>query len=351
MYEELKDKLYKVYVSNGFITEKILFDAVQKDNIPLYDIEYICDQLLAKGVIIRENSFSVNEHENDQDRSIIDYDLIYKEVIEKDISLKPFVEYVKSIHAPQHRECQNLIPKAKNGNKQAKIRIFQMYMRVALKLALDFSNQYSQSIADSIQNAMIGLYISIDKFDFSKHESFPRYFPIWVRQTLQRKSYTLNPLVYFPAQVKEKAFQIYDIVKEHNCGMCSNEYICSDILNQISDKIGMNLYNTLNLYRVSMSPLSLEQLFEDGNFDIVASEDYSTEIKDINRIINKVIENVLNEKEQFVIKHRFGFINNHNYTLEEVGKLLNVTRERVRQVEAVAIRKLRTSKILKEIDY
>ena len=132
MHEEIIEKLYREYSVHGFLSEDYIFDVLEENGISLFDVEYICDHLLSKGVIIRDETSS-DEDDEEYDRSNIDYEEVYREILEIDDSLSDLIEYIRGIQAPQHREWRNLMPQV-NNNAFARNRIFEMYMRVAVQL-------------------------------------------------------------------------------------------------------------------------------------------------------------------------------------------------------------------------
>lgn len=88
-------------------------------------------------------------------------------------------------------------------------------MKVAVRIALIHAKKYHLSLDETIQNAMMGLYVSIDKYETARQENFASYFPLWVRQYIMRDAPTLNPSVYFPFHIKEKLFAIYDNMEDY----------------------------------------------------------------------------------------------------------------------------------------
>lgn len=214
MHEGIIEKLYQEYTLHGFISEDYIFDVLEENGISLFDVEYICDHLLSKGAIIRDDDQTENE-DDEYDRSIINYEEVFNEIIEADDTLTSLINYIRCIQAPQHREWQNLMPQVKLNNTYARKRIFEMYMKVAVRIALAHAKRYQLPLDDTIQNAFIGLHVSIDKYEFARQENFASYFPLWVRQYIMRDAQTLNPSVYFPTHVKEKLFAIYDNMEEY----------------------------------------------------------------------------------------------------------------------------------------
>lgn len=112
MHENIIEIIYSDYSQHGYITEKQIIDLVQNENIPLFDVEYIMDQLLGKGIIIRENDDIGDDQTEEYDRSNTDYAAIYAEAIEIEPTLIDLIDYIKCIQAPQHREWRILLPQA-----------------------------------------------------------------------------------------------------------------------------------------------------------------------------------------------------------------------------------------------
>lgn len=135
MHEDIIEKLYQEYIVRGFISEDHIFDVLEENGISLFDVEYICDHLLSKGVIIRDDALT-GDKEDEYDRSNVDYEEVFSEVLEIDDTFTDFIEYIRGIKPPQHREWMNLMPQVKLNNTYARNRIFEMYMRVAVRIAL-----------------------------------------------------------------------------------------------------------------------------------------------------------------------------------------------------------------------
>ena len=346
VYDSIVEKLHRDYVLHGYITEQQIFTVIEENNIPLFDVEYICDQLLAQGVIIRDGDIS-DDTDEEYDRSQTDYEAIYEKIIEIDPSLTNFIEYVKNIQAPQHREWKNLLPQAQNGNIYARTRVFEMYIRVVLKTALVLSQKYNLELSDTIQDGLIGLNTAIDKFEFGKQDLFTTYFPFWVRQNIMREATTLNKTVYFPVHIKEKIFNIYDNIKYHQCDKCYDYFPCSQLISEIAKELECSYEESYRLYKYIIPFESLEQLLECNEYEFSDKGELSDIMSEnaenfflMNTIHNKM-NSYLTDREREVILRRYGLYNYDVHTLDMVGEKIGVTRERVRQIEAMALRKLR----------
>lgn len=344
MYEAVIEKLYQEYTVRGFLSEDYIFDILEENEISLFDIEYICDYLLTKGVIIRDVTLP-NEDDEEYDRSNIDYEEVYREILEIDCSLCGLIDYIREIQAPQHREWQNLMPQV-HINAFARNRIFEMYMRVAIRIALTYAKRYQLPLDDTIQNALMGLHISIDKYGASRQENFSQFFPFWVRQCIMREAQTLNPSVYFPAHVKEKLFAIYDNVEDYFGSFEYRSEPGKELLQSISNELECSIKEASQLLDYLQPFESLEELMEQNeqmfsdngieNEKMIASFELWSCSSDL---LNKI--KCLKSREQDVLLLRFGIGCEREYTLEEIGNRLHITRERVRQIENKAIRKMR----------
>lgn len=351
MYEEIIDKLYDEYLINGYISEDKIFDELQALGVKLFDVEYICDQLLSRGVLFLEANGTSNEENDAIDLARTDYDSIFAEIIELNEGLSSTVEYIKKVPPPQRREWQRLIVQAQNGNKYAKTRLFEMYMRVAASIALRYVKRYNFSIEETIEDAFWGLLVAIDKFDKGKQKSFPTYFPFWVRQFILRESRLKNVTFECPAHVKDKLFVVFEIISSHYCCQCSDNDVCPALVASVSSALQCEEDESIRLIHLFDPVESIEDLCEieyadencltfsdNGDCNDWLIEEW--ERSSVKALINNATK-VLTPKEELVIKLRFGIDQNHSFTLEELGKRLGITRERIRQIEAKALRKLR----------
>ncbi len=347
MHEGIIEKLYQEYTVHGFISEDHIFDVLEENGISLFDVEYICDHLLSKGVIIRDDAL-IDDEENEYDRSNVDYEEVFSEVLEIDDTFTDFIEYIRGIKPPQHREWMNLMPQVKLKNAYARNRIFEMYMKVAVRIALVHAKRYHLPLDETIQNAMLGLHVSIDKYETARQENFASYFPLWVRQYIMRDAPTLNPSVYFPIHIKDKLFAIYDNMEDYFGDIEDRTEPGIELLQSIATELECTLVEARRLFDYLAPYESIEELSENEENELLFSDDgigYENMISLVERNFDtddlQIKLSKLTYREQEVLRLRYGISYDHEYTLDEIGQKFCVTRERVRQIEANALRKLR----------
>lgn len=202
--EETIKNLQDLYKERGFITEENILDSVIDNNLSLNDIDRLCEILLSMGFIIRADTIKtsstklkIDYEEEVYDRSQIDYEEFYKEVVSIDDSLSLFIKGVSRILPPQHREWSNLMPHAKNGNEFARQRILEMYLRTVIRISLWHHKKYDLPLADTIQEGFVGLITALEKYDLIRQENFATYAPWWVRQVIFREMIPGNSLNIF----------------------------------------------------------------------------------------------------------------------------------------------------------
>lgn len=338
--------LYTQYKSNGFITEDEALELMIEYSLPLNEVDKITEQLLAMGILILtdQDDLKTTDDENDYDRSQTDYSALFDRIIEIDTGLKNFIDEVREIQPPQHREWINLMPQAKAGNKYAHNRLFEMYLRVVIKIALWHHDKYDAPIADAIQDGCIGLITAIEKFEFGKQNLFTTYAPWWIRQVIIRElQFQPNTIFYIPVHYKDKLFAIYEIAKAHSCEKCRKNDICPVLTTEVADKLDCSTIDANQYLWFFLSPFSIETLDElfltDSGFlvdDMIDGIALNTKCQELYRALD-TIRPV--QKEVLVL--RYGLFGGVPKTLEEVGEIRGVTRERIRQIEKVALTRMR----------
>ena len=342
--QQVITELYNIYTANGFIAEDEALACFARYNIPLNHIDSITEHLLALGVIIKIDDGVDDEDKDIYDRTRTDYNLIFAEVLSLSPGQELLLEYIKSIPPPQHREWHILIPQAQNGNMYARDRLFDMYLRVVVRIALKASNDFGFEIDDTIQVGAMGLLRAINAYDFTKHEGFVSYMPLWVSQYISRAISDFKRTIRIPVHMLDTMRKVEQTAKE-----LQNNADVVPTITEIALACNMTEESIKEIQEYNEDTISIEDFFLmeiDGycSYDIEELEPISlVNIIEQNSLQETIIDmlSTLKNREATVICKRYGFDGGDGQTLEEIGQSLNITRERVRQIEAIALQKLR----------
>lgn len=351
--------LFDIYKDKGFVSTDTVFEVLNSADMSLDAVDRICDELLSMGVIIRDDPADFSDDDDSEyDRGKADYEQLYDEVLLLEPELKPLIDALRQIQPPQHREWKTLMPQAQAGNPFAQNRLCEMYLRTVLNLSYSIAKRYNLSIADTFQEGTVGLLIAIEKFNPLDHDAFPTYFPLWVRQCINRNiPFSPKPDVYFPAHFKSTLYSIFELVKNHYCELCDTATYCPNLVRSIAKALECTSDHAIKYIDFFIPTESLEQI----------SEEFPEEASDNGALVTSCDENLckiqlyalireyfsdLTPREQRIMQLRYGFEDGTVHTLEDVGTEYGLTRERIRQIEEEVLRKLRHSsrnKKLKEL--
>lgn len=370
--ESALTNLIELSSKKGFLVFDDIYDVADKWNLSIKDIDYLSSSIATRGILVYDEAPVIDTADTSfddyDDYAHRDYDAIFDKVIELDPGLEDFITAIRNVVPPQTKEMDQLKHQIQEGNVYARERAVQMHLRFAVRIALQRAEVYNAEIADILQEACIGLITAVDKYDPDSSGPFGSYASLWILQNISRTQGTQSPLIYYPVHKKEGYFTIYPIMKEEGYLDLDTEEIWTDkeIRGLIQNKLGCKAAQAEDIITQVMPIESLEDLYEKSLVNYEKSdkqrsrfyngyedvfywyEDGYINIEQVS--LRKALEDVMKElrpREKEVIRARYGLDSGVEKTLEEVGKMLGVTRERVRQIESKAIKKLQQSKIIK----
>lgn len=268
-------------------------------------------------------------------------------------SVKLYLKQINSIPLLSAEQEQNLAEQAFNGSKQARDELVEHNLRLVVSVAKKYMG-CGLSFLDLIQEGNIGLIKASEKFDPNKGFKFSTYATWWIRQTITRALSNQSRTIRIPANMAELITQIKKMtnIMTQKMGRTPTEQEIAEGLNINIDKVRV----ALDLSQATSSLDATITKDDDTSFgDLIADIEARNPFEEILREDNKqFIENIINtleKREAEVLNMRFGINYDHAYTLEEIGQHYGLSKERIRQIETKALKKMRhpmRARLLKE---
>ncbi len=347
--QKQKDLLIAKAKKKGEIDQKEILMTIpdNEDNVDLLDELY--SELVNAGVKIINN----NKDDDDDDDIILTDDKYLDDI--SDDSVRLYLREIGKIPLLSNEEELALAQKVKAGDKRAKDHMAEANMRLVVSIAKRYVGR-GLDLLDLIQEGNTGLLRAVEKFDPDKGFKFSTYATWWIRQAITRAIADQARTIRIPVHMVET---INKLLRTHR--RMTQELNREPTNDELAKEMEMEVDKVEHIMKIKQDISSLDAAVRDDEEDSVLGdfiEDEDTESPEeaaTNQLLREQVNDVLealSEREQKILRLRFGLDDGKTHTLEEVGKEFGVTRERIRQIEAKALAKLRKSKESKKFrDY
>jgi RNA polymerase primary sigma factor len=339
------NKLLELGKKKGKLQEEDIYLKFLKYESSASEINEVIDELKKNGIKIIPAS---KQEELDKK----DFEALINQVSVDD-PVKMYLKDIGRVPLLSQEEEIELAKKVASGDESAKSKLCESNLRLVVSIAKRYSGKNGMQFLDLIQEGNIGLLKAVEKFDYTKGFRFSTYATWWIRQSITRAMADQARTIRIPVHMVETINRLGRISKR-----MLQELGREPTTEEIAKEMGISVERVDEIQKIAQDPLSLEDPVGDEDSkvgDYVPDEttimpDDAASHSMLKGQLMSVID-TLTPREQKVIRLRYGLDDGSPKTLEQVGQEFNVTRERIRQIEAKALRKLRNpsrSKKLKD---
>ena len=348
------EELIKEGKNQGYLTYKKIEKYLADDIININKVEYLYDVLSESGIDLVEteeegHSLVKDKEAEEKDKLItitkkeLDLEAILSKEIELDDPVKMYLKEIGQINLLVAEEEVSLAKKMLKGNHRAKKKLVEANLRLVVSIAKRYVGR-GMLFLDLIQEGNMGLIRAVEKFDYKKGYKFSTYATWWIRQAITRAIADQARTIRVPVHMVETINKLIRVSRHllQELGREPN-------INEIADRMEISEEKVREILKTAQEPVSLETPIgkeEDSHLvDFIEDKDSPAPPKIASyTLLKEQLDDVLKTltyREKRVLEMRFGISEGHPHTLEEVGREFGVTRERIRQIEAKALRKLR----------
>ena len=330
--QELVNAIIGEYKMKGSISTTALCEIVEKVDITPEQLDFVYKAL-------KDASIQVVD-ESERDRELFEQAL---SDVGLDDPVKMYLKDIGQVPLLTTDEELELAQKMSEGQEAAKKRLSEANLRLVVSIAKRYVGR-GMLFLDLIQEGNLGLMKAVEKFDYQKGFKFSTYATWWIRQSITRAIADQARTIRIPVHMVET---INRLVREQR--ILLQELGREPTLEELAERMGVSIERVSEIQKIAQDPVSLETPIgeeEDSHLGDFIEDDKTPTASDsvastmLKEQIARVLD-TLTPREEKVLRLRYGIDDGRPRTLEEVGKEFNVTRERIRQIEAKALRKLR----------
>ena len=342
-FAERKEELLKKGKEKGFLTFEELANALKGLDMDAESLDDLYNFLNENNIEVVADSEIDDGGEGGSEEDLLLEDIEIPKNLSINDPVRMYLKEIGKISLLSLDEELKLSKRIDEGDEEAKAILAESNLRLVVSIAKRYVGR-NLSFLDLIQEGNIGLMKAVDKFDSSKGYRFSTYATWWIRQAITRAIADQAKTIRVPVHMVETINKLKRVQRQMTLELDREptEEELAKALNTTEDKVR-------EIIKISLDPLSLETPIgeeDDSHLGDFVKDDSSLSPEEyaINEVLKDEISELLltlTEREEQVIKLRFGLIDGTCRTLEEVGTIFGVTRERIRQIEAKALRKLR----------
>ena len=341
--------LYEYGKSKGIMTYKEIMDRLMELEMDPDQLDHVLETLEAYGVSVvnelPDASAASADAAADQaaDEAAEAIDLSVPEGISVDDPVRMYLKEIGKVPLLTADEEIEIAKRLEEGDESAKQKLAEANLRLVVSIAKRYVGR-GMLFLDLIQEGNLGLIKAVEKFDYRKGFKFSTYATWWIRQAITRAIADQARTIRIPVHMVETINKLIRVSRQ-----LLQEYGREPTPEEIAKEMGISESKVREIIKIAQEPVSLETPIgeeEDSHLgDFIPDDDAPAPAEAASFTLMKEqlmdVLDTLTPREEKVLRLRFGLDDGHQRTLEEVGKEFNVTRERIRQIEAKALRKLR----------
>ena len=350
---EIMDLLKKGKSNGGTLTCSELMDALAQDSVTPDAMDALYQRCMDEGIEIIDDAdvgaeddaadFADDLEDKDETDADVDIDLSVPEGVALDDPVRMYLKEIGRVPLLTAEEEVDLARRMEAGDESARHRLEEANLRLVVSIAKRYVGR-GMMFLDLIQEGNLGLLKAVEKFDYSKGYKFSTYATWWIRQAITRAIADQARTIRIPVHMVETINKYIRVSRQ-----LLQELGRDPTPEEIAHRMGLSVARVREIMKISQEPVSLETPIgeeEDTHlYDFIEDEAAPDPADAASMLLLKEqiseVLTTLAPREAEVLRLRFGLVDGRSRTLEEVGQNFGVTRERIRQIEAKALRKLR----------